>query len=417
MNTILLITEGFPYGISEKSFLNIEYKCLHEKFNVAVLAKDYGKSADYNGYMEDYHELYTDNNKWHLIIKVLFKKDVLYELRRIIVSKKNIIEKFKLSKACIGYATGAYALMSKLRRIILSENVDIVYTYWCGKATLAALWLKKEFSELCVISRFHGIDLYNERVYGRWQFYRSYIAKELDELYFVSKDGKEYFERNWGRTGKIRYIGTKKQEIIYNENYHKNVIVSCSGLINLKRVDLIIRALSYIPDKYRIEWHHIGDGEQRDELYDLADKLLKNKSNITYKFEGWIENEEITNLYKKIKPVLFITTSSTEGGSPVSIQEAFSLGIPGLGTNIGGIPDIIIDKESGILISANPDPSEVRDAMIRYFELPSNEKKHMRINAYKIWNKKFNAEVNAEIFVDEVFELKESSHMKGYINE
>ena len=60
----------------------------------------------------------------------------------------------------------------------------------------------------------------------------------------------------------------------------------------------------------------------------------------------------------------FITTSSTEG-LPVSIQEAMAAGIPIIGTNVGGIPEMI--DGNGVLLSANPSNKEVAEAILRIY--------------------------------------------------
>ena len=54
---------------------------------------------------------------------------------------------------------------------------------------------------------------------------------------------------------------------------HSNryTIVSCSNLIPLKRIDLIIHALSIVNTGKEIEWKHFGDGILRHELEKLAE--------------------------------------------------------------------------------------------------------------------------------------------------
>ena len=106
-------------------------------------------------------------------------------------------------------------------------------------------------------------------------------------------------------------------------------IISCSNMIPLKRIDLIIEGLSQLPNTLQVQWHHFGTGVSQEELENLAKEKLQ--KNVQWVFHGFVPNGQLAEEYRKIRPNLFITTSSTEGGAPVSIQEAFSMGIPAIG--------------------------------------------------------------------------------------
>lgn len=49
-------------------------------------------------------------------------------------------------------------------------------------------------------------------------------------------------------------------------------VVSCSSLVKGKRVNLIVKALAKLA--LDVEWVHFGDGDQCDEVKNLAKKLL-----------------------------------------------------------------------------------------------------------------------------------------------
>ena len=62
----------------------------------------------------------------------------------------------------------------------------------------------------------------------------------------------------------------KKREAIYR-------IVSCSNIIPLKRVNLIVGALGKLNKKrpdLDIEWIHFGDGEEKDVIEKMAKTVL-----------------------------------------------------------------------------------------------------------------------------------------------
>lgn len=406
MGAILLVTDGFPYGKSEKPFLSTEFEFLCKNFHVHVMAQKHGEAFSYNGVSEFTHEEYKEKKKARYILSTIFNQEFWAELKRAVFGRIGIKNKYKRMKVVLGYGSYANSTMGRMRELIRQYGIDVVYTYWCMPATLGGVWLKREFPFLKVITRFHGCDLFIERTGINWQPYRYFLAENLDQIFFVSENGERYFKEKWGgERSKVRYLGTSQRSVIQNNYKEKFVLVSCSNLIKLKRVHLIIEALSVISEECCIEWHHIGEGVLREELEILAERLLSNKTNITYKFEGWVNNDELYSLYARLKPSLFITTSSTEGGFPVSIQEAFSVGVPALGTSVGGIPELVHEGKTGILISAEPSSMEVAKAIEKYYRMPAEAKEHMSKNSVDIWRKKLNAEENAKRIVNDIKEL------------
>jgi glycosyltransferase involved in cell wall biosynthesis len=62
-------------------------------------------------------------------------------------------------------------------------------------------------------------------------------------------------------------------------------------------------------------------------------------------------------------PAIIDSKGDTEGLGVVLI-EAMTFGLPVVATNVGGIPDVVIDEETGILVPEK-DPQAIKDALIR----------------------------------------------------
>ena len=58
------------------------------------------------------------------------------------------------------------------------------------------------------------------------------------------------------------------------------------------------------------------------------------------------------------------TLSSRHEGKPVSLMEAFALGIPAVATRAGGIPEVIVDGENGLLVDVG-DHRALAEAWLR----------------------------------------------------
>lgn len=124
-------------------------------------------------------------------------------------------------------------------------------------------------------------------------------------------------------------------------NLSRNVVLTVGRLIPLKRVDQIIKVISQIETANLVI---VGDGPQELELKKLsltlgcADRI---------RFTSRLNQKEV---YKYMKASdVFVLNSITEG-LPLVIIEAMSCGLPVIATNVGGTPEIVKDRETGLLI-------------------------------------------------------------------
>ena len=402
---LLLVTGGFPYGESERSFLSEEAKHLAAAFHLLVMAPEtpdkllyptdgivkilryhipsLRKSLDIPTAMNVFHPS-TFTEVWNCCKKTGFS-GVTLAFREIVY-----------------FRFCAWEIEKQLAALMESEQIDIIYTYWCTAAALAAANLKKRFPRIKFVTRFHGMDLYEERSRIGWQPFRNQIMHCADGLLFACEYGRNYFMNRWGKahTDKMRlcYLGSTDRGVREMPERETLRILSCSNLIPLKRVELIIEGISLLPEEIPVQWDIFGDGPERARLEALADEKLGHRANTQWKFHGFVPNAVLTESYRKLSPRVFITTSSTEGGAPVSIQEVFSMGIPAIGTDVGGIPDLVLDGRTGFLIPEHPVPAQVAAAIEQFASLTREEELQMRAAVRDHWAQKFNAVSNAAHF-------------------
>jgi glycosyltransferase involved in cell wall biosynthesis len=160
----------------------------------------------------------------------------------------------------------------------------------------------------------------------------------------------------------------------------------------IKRIDLLIAALEQLED-FDVEWHHIGKGNDHLDIKQYAFNRLFNKANIRYVLTGDISKKEVYEYLNNNHFDALVNTSSYEG-VPVSMMEALSFSIPIIGTNVGGVAEIIDNEKNGFLLSSDPEPDEIIDRLKQLYAMSEEDYLMMRQQAYNTWQSRFNAESN-----------------------
>jgi glycosyltransferase involved in cell wall biosynthesis len=102
----------------------------------------------------------------------------------------------------------------------------------------------------------------------------------------------------------------------------------------------------------------IGEGTDSAECRALANELCPSEAS-RIAFLGQVQNVyEIAS-----KAVLFVLSTKYEG-LPAALIEAQSMGIPAVASNVGGIPEIIVDGVNGFLVNSG-DPVALNHAILR----------------------------------------------------
>ncbi len=291
-----------------------------------------------------------------------------------------------------GFKTHFFLLISYFQKaIIINEQIPtnkntILYSYWFDEwATIIHLVKRIRNESIKVICRTHAYDFDEAQVYSGYHPFRMFNLNGFDKVISVSEYGKVYInERYKYNKVVVDKIGVRENgNNPFIENSRK-IVVSCSSLIPIKRVELIIEILKHL--KFEIEWIHFGNGPLENEI---LTKSLDLPSNIKFTYKGFVENREILNYYRNNSVDVFINTSILEG-IPVSLMEAISFGIPIIGCNICGVPEIV-NSTSGLLLDKNFNSVEAA-VVIESFISTKCSNKDFRNGVKNFWQKNFNAD-------------------------
>ena len=402
---LYLFTVNYPFSHGEH-LLEYEINYLKEKFDkIFIICTDTINQKNYKVSKEIEIIRYRPN---------LSKIETLFSIKNVLNSEfyHEIIYIRKFYKLKLSYKIFIRLLLTiqiekkisiYLKKLIKDNDYKtkklVFYSWWTTEMTLGFAYLKKEFPNIKTVTRARAIDLYFERHNPPYLPLRNYLYNNLDAILCISEQGKNYITnklgmKNFDEKIHISRMGSINRKSVEFSSY-KNVLpfrlVSCSNIIPLKRIHLIIEALSKLND-ISIEWIHFGKGELREKIYKYADSILSERENIKYSFRGYINNRELMHFYEKNQIDLFINVSEYEG-TPVTIMEANSYGIPAIATDVGGVSELV-NKENGFLLSGDTSAEEISKTILEFYQMTIKQKIEIRRNAYNTWNKYYNADRN-----------------------
>ena len=151
---------------------------------------------------------------------------------------------------------------------------------------------------------------------------------------------------------------------------------------NVKRVSVILQAFQRASrDHAEVRLLIVGDGPDRARLQKLGQAALGNRID----FLGWVqEPQHLVRLYANADALVL---ASTREGFPTVVGEAFACGTPVIATEVGGIPEVVTDGETGRLIPAGDDAGLTR-AITEVLEHPERFEA-MRPSTRKLAERRF----------------------------
>lgn len=128
-------------------------------------------------------------------------------------------------------------------------------------------------------------------------------------------------------------------------------IVTTGRLVEKKGIEYGIRAVAKLAPRYpNLQYLIIGDGSLRQDFNQLIAEL-----NVSHMVQllGWKEQQEIIEILNSSHIFIAPSVTAADGNqdAPVNtLKEAMAIGLPVVGTQHGGIPELIEDGVSGFLV-------------------------------------------------------------------
>lgn len=262
-----------------------------------------------------------------------------------------------------------------------------LYSFWTSDwATVLGLWKLRD-PRVRFVSRMMGFDMYDHRAPDGWQRFQRFHVEQVERVFVIAGAGLRHMQERFPQAaGKftLSYLATADNGPAPWAPVEALRVVSCSNLVELKRVPLIAEALGHVQGP--VQWTHFGDGPERAALEDAVKQL---PPNVEVRLMGSRPNSEVIAWYKTNAVDVFVHASRTEGGAPVALQEAASFGIPLVAADAGGVREVVT-PESGILLPNAFTPRELGE-VLNGFKRSRWYGADARMQVRAFWNSRFNA--------------------------
>ena len=252
------------------------------------------------------------------------------------------------------YAPYDIALASKMAEVIKREGLDLLHVHYAIPHAVCAI-LAKQMSgtDIKIVTTLHGTDItvlgYDPSLTDAIRFgieksdgvtaVSNALISQTYDLIKPDKSIRAVYNFIDERIYKKTDSSYLKEE--YGIKPDEKVIIHVSNFRGVKRVPDVVKAFAKITEEVPSKLLLVGDGPEMTVIcrlvndLDLKDKVL---------FLGKQDNLE--ELYSISDLMLLLSEKESFG---LVALEAMACGVPCIGTNSGGIPEVISDGETGYI--------------------------------------------------------------------
>ncbi|MBM7552486.1 N-acetyl-alpha-D-glucosaminyl L-malate synthase BshA [Thalassobacillus pellis] len=246
------------------------------------------------------------------------------------------------------------ALANKMAEVINRQKLDILHVHYAMPHAVCAILAKQMADhDVKIITTLHGTDI---TVLGIDPSMKNLIKFGIEQSDSVTAVSKSLVDQ----TQEMLTID-KNMEVIYNfvderEYYrhcnqdlkkqyhieeHEKVIIHISNFRKVKRVQDVILTFKEIQENLPAKLLLVGDGPEFSTCYQMVQEYGMEEN---VRFLG--KQENVSELLSISDLKLLLSEKESFG---LVLLEAMACGVPCIGTNAGGIPEVISDGETGFI--------------------------------------------------------------------
>ncbi len=290
-----------------------------------------------------------------------------------------------------------FPIKSFIRGLILQRknHYDVVWSVMANTG-FAALFLKLLFPRInfiLTIQEGDPIPQIKRRVQFVYPIFKM-VFKRADQVTAISNYLSDFAREMGAKTVMVipNGVDIKKFKIrnkkVRIDDKKQIVLVTTGRLVKKNALNDIIKCLKFLPEN--IVFKSVGSGQDEKYLRDLASELgLRDR----VLFLPYTDHAAMSEILQDAD--IFIRPSLSEGlGS--SFLEAMAVGLPIIGTRVGGIPDFLEDNLTGLFCEVN----NPEDIALKVMTLVGNQELYQKIslNNRKVIEEKYDWEIIAGRF-------------------
>jgi len=287
------------------------------------------------------------------------------------------------------------ALASKMAEVANREKLDILHVHYAIPHAVCAI-LAKQMStvDVKIVTTLHGTDItvlgYDPSLTAAIKFgieksdvvtaVSSSLIQQTHELIQPDKQIETVYNFIDKRIYQKKDANHLKKEFGIKEN--EKVVIHVSNFRPVKRVQDVVKTFARIAAAMPAKLLLVGDGPEMTPVCRLVKKLgLTDKVHLLGKQENLEELYSISDLK--------LLLSEKESFGLVAL-EAMACGVPCIGTNVGGMPEVIVHGVTGYICELG----DIDDISSKAISLLTNPQIHEQFanNGVSVVNTKFRAE-------------------------
>lgn len=268
-------------------------------------------------------------------------------------------------KNFLPYNIKVYMFYSRMADLIEKINPDVVHV---NQKAFPVHKIRKKLPEAFIIISYHnewGVTncFWLPRIF--WTHFSRLWVYEADRVLAPSRFIKEDIDKHLGTHNSIVVpygVDIQKYVPIQKKQDSNSIKVFFAGRITwCKGLHILFDALEGIDENYSL---NVAGPIWRGEA-DYFKRIKKQAAHLNVRFLGALSERELIPQYQMadihIVPSMELMAASEASG--IVNMEAMACGTPVIGSNVGGIPEIIQQGKTGLLV--NPDAESLRTALLR----------------------------------------------------
>ena len=234
----------------------------------------------------------------------------------------------------------------KCLEIVRQEKINIIIVHWPFPLFFIA-FPAKILNGKKIISVFYGADIkLFKNKFKKLHFILESICNHSDSIVAISNStAKELTDLSRVKNISVIPYGVTMKDS--KRNSKENLIITVGRQVERKGTEYLIKAMKYIDSAYKLAI--IGNGPLIGNLRDLT---VKENLSDRVSFEGWVSDDKLEEFYERAKifvlPAIYDSRGETEGLGMVLVEAMMHKAVC-VASGIGGIPDIIKDKNTGFI--------------------------------------------------------------------